>query len=165
MTARRQEPRLAGSRRPMRPRSPPSSAVSPPHAITPQDALIYMMVMVSAADRDMHEVELRHLGRLLRELPLFEDFDQSRLMAVAKAAARLMSEIDGANKTLRLLSASIPARLRETAYVLACEMAVIDRKMPIEELRVMQRLRQCLQVDRLAATAIERSTLVRLVRA
>lgn len=165
MTSRRQDARMSGARRMVRPRPTISSDASPPQAIAAQDALIYMMVMVSAADRDMHDVELRHLGRLLRELPLFEDFDQSRLMAVAKAAAGLMSEVDGADKTLKLVSASVPGRLRETAYVLACEMAVIDRKMPLEELRVMQRLRQCLQVDRLAASAIERSTLARLARA
>jgi tellurite resistance protein len=130
-------------------------------AIAPQEALIHMMVMVSAADREMHDVELKHMGRLIRELPAFHGFDENRLVAVAQAASRLMAPLDGMKRTMRLLDVSIPKRLRETAYVLACEIAFADRKLPMDEIKTLHLLRQALGIDRLLATAIERSTAAR----
>jgi tellurite resistance protein len=134
------------------------------HPIEPQDALIYMMVMVSAVDREMHDVEIRHIGRLLRELPVFAGFDETRLMAVVKAASGLMARPDGLKRTLTLLGMSVPRRLRETAYVLACEIAAADRKLPMDELRTLQLLRQALGLDRLLATASERCTAARFAK-
>ncbi len=50
--------------------------------LTPHEALIYLMVITSASDRDMTDVELARIGDVVRTWPVFEDFDQDRLVAV-----------------------------------------------------------------------------------
>ena len=43
--------------------------------VTVHEALIYVMVMISAADGKMPEIELKRIGRLASFLPVFEGFD------------------------------------------------------------------------------------------
>ena len=40
-------------------------------------ALIYTMVIVSAADSDMPDAELRIIGDIVGDLPVFRDFDRN----------------------------------------------------------------------------------------
>jgi tellurite resistance protein len=47
--------------------------------INHHQALIYTMVMVSAADSEMSDNELRTIGELVQHLPVFRDFDRDRL--------------------------------------------------------------------------------------
>ena len=49
-----------------------------------------------------------------------------------------------------------PWRLRETAYALACEIAAMDGPLGEEEMRLLELIRQELELGRLAAAAIER---------
>ena len=42
-------------------------------------ALIYTMVIVSAADSEMPDAELRIIGDIVGDLPVFIDFDRSEL--------------------------------------------------------------------------------------
>ena len=58
--------------------------------LNPQTAMIYTMVLISAADRDMTDQEIRRIGDIVRSLPVFEDFDQEQLVPIAEeCAARL----------------------------------------------------------------------------
>ncbi|MFZ9413665.1 MAG: hypothetical protein ACO3CS_02245 [Alphaproteobacteria bacterium] len=57
---------------------------------------------------------------------------------------------------------ALPRHLRETCYLCAAEIAAIDGRVPPEEMRVLQRLRSALGIDRLAAAALERATQARL---
>jgi hypothetical protein len=52
-------------------------------------------------------------------------------------------------------------RLRETAYLLACEVCAADGDATQEELRFLQDLRIGLEIDRLIAGAIERAAKAR----
>jgi hypothetical protein len=72
---------------------------------------------------------------------------------------------NGLENGLAFVRSGLPPQLRETAYVLACELAIADRSLPLEERRVLQLLRQHLEIDRLAAAAIEHSTLARFAEA
>ena len=56
---------------------------------------------------------------------------------------------------------AIPARLHDTAYALAMEVASVDLEMRMEELRVLQRLRAVLDLDDATVTAIERAAKAR----
>ena len=47
------------------------------------EALIYLMVITSASDRDMTDVELARIGEVVRSWPVFEDFNLDRLVGVA----------------------------------------------------------------------------------
>src|SRR5262249_49556150 len=50
--------------------------------ISHHDALIYTMVLVSAADNNMPDVELTSIGDAVLHLPVFRDFDRQKLPAV-----------------------------------------------------------------------------------
>jgi hypothetical protein len=43
------------------------------------DALIYLMVTMSAVDKAMNDAELARIGRLVTFLPVFKGFDEERL--------------------------------------------------------------------------------------
>jgi hypothetical protein len=52
--------------------------------------------------------------------------------------------------------------LKETAYLLALDVALSDRRVRLEELRILDRLRQALGLDRLVTAALERAAHARL---
>ncbi len=126
-----------------------------------QSALIYTMVLVSAADRDMTDSELKTMGEIVSYLPVFRGYDLDSLPRTAKACAELLGDSDGLDKALDIIVDSLPERLRETAYAIACDVAAADGKASQEELRLLEILRHRLQVGRLAAAAIERGARAR----
>jgi tellurite resistance protein len=130
------------------------------------ESLICALIMVSAADREMGDKELRRIGRYIRTLPAFAGFDGDRLMDVTRKVTEVLSGDNGLENGLAFVRSGLPPQLRETAYVLACELAVAGHSSPLlEERRVLQLLRQNLEIDRLAAAAIEHSTLARFAEA
>jgi tellurite resistance protein len=126
------------------------------NAISHHTALIYVMVIISAADGSMSESELRIIGELSKGLPVFKDFDHSRLLAICQECAQILQEPDGADAVLGLVKDALPQVLHETAYWVALEVALADRRIALEELRVIDALRRLLDIDKLTAAAIER---------
>jgi len=132
--------------------------------LSPHDALIYIMVLVSAADRHMTDRELSRIGDQVRNLPVFADFDPEDLLPAAQDCAALLQRDDGLDKVLERIVASLPSRLAETAYAIACEIAAADLEVEPEEARILQLLRQHLRLDKLASAAIERAARARNLR-
>lgn len=130
-------------------------------SLTPQQALIYAMITTSASDNTMNDAELRRIGWVVKELPAFHDFDESRLIAESQACAAVVSQPDGLNLVLELIADALPPALRETAYVLAAEVAVSDLKATPEERRFLQLLAQKLKLDPLIVAALSRAALAR----
>lgn len=126
-----------------------------------QDALVYVMVMVSAVDRRMADSELARIGRLVRFLPVFEGFDENRLIDVSRQCADLLQGPEGLDITLEVVKEAIPARLRDTAYALSMELATADLTMTGEEVRLLELIRVRLGLDKLTAAAIEASARAR----
>lgn len=124
-------------------------------------ALIFTMVLVSAAEGTMTDAELETIGRQVRYLPVFRDFDNSRLTAVGRDCADLLRREDGLDLACEMIGEALPQRLRETAYAMACEVAAADGSLAREEVRLIELLRRQLNVDRLVAAAIERATYAR----
>jgi tellurite resistance protein len=129
--------------------------------VSHQEALIYTMVTLSAADRSMTDGELRKIGDILKTLPIFQDFDRDRLLSVAEACGTLLQEEDGLDTVLEVISTSLPQRLYETAYAVAVEVAAVDLHVEQEELRFLQILRDALDLDPLTTAAIERGARAR----
>lgn len=129
--------------------------------LSPEQALIYTMITMSAVDKSMSDTELRRIGTMVRELPPFRDFEEDHLIAEAQACGRLMSAPGGLNKVLDAIARSLPGYLRETAYVLACEVAVADQKLEAEERRFLELLAGRLHIDPLIASALERGAKAR----
>ncbi len=124
-------------------------------------ALIYSMVLASAADREMTDTELRRIGQIVDRLPVFDDFDTDSLAARAAECAELLNDEDGLEAVLEAIRGALPQKLHETAYAVACEIVVADGKVAQEELRLLEMLAQSLPIDRLAAAAIERGARAR----
>ena len=129
--------------------------------LNPQTAMIYTMVLISAADRDMTDQEIRRIGDIVRSLPIFEEFDQEQLVPIAEECAARLNRDGGLENVLDLIVASLPAKVAETAYAIACEIAAADLHLEQEELRMLELLRHRLNVDRLTAAAIERGVRAR----
>ena len=124
-------------------------------------ALIYTMVIVSAAESDMPEAELRIIGDIVGDLPVFRDFDQRELPSVLNDCTELISRENGLEEILKVIKAALPAKLRETAYAIACDLVAADGEASQEELRILELIRHRLNLERLVAAAIERGARAR----
>lgn len=129
--------------------------------LKPEQALIYAMITVSAVDRTMSDAELKRIGSIVKELPAFEAYDQDWLLAESQECGRLLAKEGGMRRVLDLLTASLPERLRETAYVLAAEVAASDRRIAAEEIRFLDLLAESLSLDKLTCAALERAASAR----
>lgn len=127
-------------------------------------ALIYTMVLMSAADRNMTDAELERIGEIVRYLPVFQDFESEKLPTVAGDCAAIMDSDDGLEQVLQVINGALPDKLHETAYALACDVAAADGVVKQEETRLLELLRDSLTIDRLAAVAIERAARARYAR-
>lgn len=124
---------------------------------TPHEALIHLMVITSASDRDMNDPELGRIGEVVRSWPIFQDFDRDRLLAVAQDCQKLLADGFDMEGVMLIARDAIPGHLHDTAYAAAFEVAAVDMEMRMEELRVLQLLRAHLDVDALTVAAIERA--------
>ncbi len=124
-------------------------------------ALIYTMVLMSAADNDMTDSELFTIGEIVRTLPAFEGFDPDQLPKSAEDCADILGQEGGLDTVISLVKDSLPERLRETAYALACDIAAADGSVGQEEARLLEMLRHGLDIERLIAASIERGAKAR----
>lgn len=129
--------------------------------LNPHSALIYVMVVVSAADARMSDAELHTIGDMVRLLPAFEGYDQNKIIPVARECAAILTEREGLDAVIGLVKESLSPPLRETAYLLALDIALAEAPVLPEENRILQRLRTALEIDRLAAAALERAAIAR----
>lgn len=124
-------------------------------------ALIYVMAMVSAADREMTDAELKTIGEIVNFLPIFRDYDPSLLPRTMEGCAEMLDSDDGMERAFEFIKGSLPPKLRETAYAIACDVAASDGESHQEVLRLLELLRHRLDIDRLTAAAIERGAKAR----
>jgi tellurite resistance protein len=127
----------------------------------PQEALICAMVLMGASDRRMSDAELGMMSRLVQSLPVFSDFHPNGIASVTEICLRLLEREDGLDRACTMIREALPPRLRETAYLLACEVAAADGEASQGELQFLQDFRIALDLDRLIAGAIERAAKAR----
>lgn len=119
------------------------------------EALIYLMVICSASDRDMSDAELGRIGDVVQSWPVFQDFDHERLIGVAQDCQKLLAGSgDGLEDVLAVAKNAIPKHLRDTAYAAAFEVAAADLEMRLEEARILQHVGAALEIDALLMHAI-----------
>jgi hypothetical protein len=73
----------------------------------------------------------------------------------------LFEEEDGIEALFGLIRDALPEKLYETAYAMACDVAAADGRLGQGELRLLEEMRYELDIDRLAAAAIEHGARVR----
>ncbi|HQY44662.1 MAG TPA: tellurite resistance TerB family protein [Paracoccaceae bacterium] len=133
-------------------------------AFTAQDALIALMVTVSVSDETIRTAELVAIERQVNHLPIFANYDMDLVQSVAKTVYKLMEEEDGLDTLFAMVREALPERLYETAYALACDVAAADVRLGQSELRLLEEVREELNIDRLHAAAIERGARARHMR-
>lgn len=124
-------------------------------------ALIYTMVIVSAADGDMSDAELSTIREIVDFLPVFKDFKKDDLIAAAQDCAGVLQKDDGLADVLKKIKKGLPKSLRETAYAIGCDVAAADGEVKQEEARILELLRHKLKIDRLISAGIERGARAR----
>lgn len=124
-------------------------------AMSPCDALVAVMVAVSAAGQGLGTAEMVAIERLVNHTPVFAAYDIDRVRAVSQTVLSIFEEEDGLDALFGLIRDALPESLYETAYVLACDVAAADGRADQVELRLLVELREELRIDRLHAAAIE----------
>ena len=129
--------------------------------ISHHEALLFVMVTMSAVDRQMTDDELRRIGQIVETMPVFRDFNKDSLISVAESCGGYLSQDDGLTTVLDMVAETLPPKLYETAYAVAVEVAAADLHVEQEELRFLQMLRDTLNLEKLTVSAIERGARAR----
>jgi tellurite resistance protein len=129
--------------------------------MTPQNALVAVMIAVSASNEDIRTAELIKIQSAVNMLPVFADFDVDHLKSISQVVFDLFEQEDGLDALFGLVREALPERLYETAYALACDVAAADGALDEAELRLLEETRYELNIDRLHAAAIERGARAR----
>ena len=129
--------------------------------MTPQDALVAVMIAVSASNEDIRTAELIKIQSAVNMLPVFAEFDIDHLKSISQVVFDLFEQEDGLDALFGLVREALPVRLYETAYALACDVAAADGALDEAELRLLEEIRYELNIDRLHAAAIERGARAR----
>lgn len=129
--------------------------------LSPQDALVALMVAASASDEQIRTSELVKITQTINHLPIFASFDVDRLPTLSRAVFDLFEEEDGLDALFGLIRETLPPELNETAYALACDVVAADGALDETELRFLEEIRFELNVERLNAAAIERGARAR----
>ena len=130
-------------------------------SLSPQDALIAVMVAVSASDETIRTSELVAIERMVNHMPVFAAYDIDRIRTIAQTVYALFEEEEGLEALFGLVREALPEKLHETAYALACDVAAADGVVHQPELRMLEEIRGELSIDRLHAVAIEWGARVR----
>lgn len=129
--------------------------------ISPETALVYTMVMVSISDEEMKDSEIMRMTGLIGYLPAFAHYSVEKLRMDSAACVELLNSEEGLDAVLGLISEAVPESHKDLVYAIACEVAASDGNLTQEELRLLELIRHSLDIDRLTAAAIERSTAAR----
>ena len=124
--------------------------------LSPQEALIYAMVTVAAADRTISEHELARINTMVRELPAFRGLEDTWLVREAQNCGKILSKPGGVKSVVSMVAAALPPGLRETAYALAAEVAASDLAIKDDERDFLALLAEGLGIDPLVRAALER---------
>lgn len=129
--------------------------------MTAQDALAALMIAVSASDENIRTSELVKMSNAINNLPIFAGYDPERLPRISKMVFELLEQEEGLEALFGLIRDALPERLFETAYALSCDVAAADGLILGPEARMLEEIRDELNLDRLYAAAIERGARAR----
>ena len=129
--------------------------------LDPHEALVCTMVLIAAGDGGITDREIGVMAGLVQTLPVFQDFSTERLQVATNLAVGLLEEDEGLAHAGQLIRDALSPRLRETAYVVACDVFAAEPHASQTLLRMLEFVKNELELDPLVATAIERGTRAR----
>ena len=130
-------------------------------SFSPCDALVAVMVAVSASGKGLGTAEMVAIERLVNHTPVFASYDIDRLRAVSQTVLTIFEDEEGLDTLFGMVRDVLPEKLSEPASVLACDVATADGHLGQDELRMLIELRDELRIDRLHAAAIEHAARAR----
>lgn len=126
--------------------------------ISPETALVYIMVTVSASDEQMRDSEVARITGIVEYLPAFRNYNLDRLELDTQTCFAILQSEEGLDAVLGLVEEATPESHYDLVYALACEVAASDGSLSQEELRLLEMIRHYFDIERLTAAAIERGT-------
>ncbi|PRY22990.1 tellurite resistance protein TerB [Aliiruegeria haliotis] len=132
-----------------------------PNPLSPQDALVAVMIATSVSDENIRTSELVTIERVVNHLPVFANYDVDHIRTMANLVFDLFEDEDGVDALLGLARKALPEHLFETSYALCCDVAAADGRLSEEELRMLEEVRHQFNIPRLNAAAIERGARAR----
>lgn len=138
----------------------PEKSDAPP-LLSIEDSLVAIMIAEGLSDENISGRELLSISRIVDHLPIFQNYDQSRVQTIAQIVFDLFEEEDGLDALFGLVKQALPKNLYETAYALACDVAACDGRLLEIELQMLKEIRYELNINRLNAAAIERGARAR----
>lgn len=129
--------------------------------ISPETALVYIMVTVSASDDEMTDSELNRMTGIIGYLPAFRNYNLEKLRGDTDTCIELLQSEEGLDAVLGLIEEAVPESHIDLVYSLACEVAASDGTLTQEELRLLELIRHYFNIERLTAAAIERGVAAR----
>ena len=129
--------------------------------LSPQEALVYTMVVAAESDHEIAEAEIDLIGDLGNHLPIFRRIDRPKMTKIAMACSEMLAEAGGREKVFGLIRAALSTQLRATAYALACDVIAVDSRLQRDEMQTLEQIRADLEVDPTLARAIERVAVIR----
>ncbi|HVW93939.1 MAG TPA: tellurite resistance TerB family protein [Devosia sp.] len=133
--------------------------------LSPQHAMIHLMVVAASSDNRISPDEIERIDALIGQWPVFDGFDRDDLPKVANECVDRINGGEDIETVLDNAVKAIPPRLHDTAYALAVEVAAVDLTLEQEELRLLEMIRDRLELDRLVTAAIEAAARARYRRA
>ena len=119
------------------------------------------MIAEGTSHRGVTKIEFASIIKIIEHLPIFKDYDASRVKTIAETVYDIFEEEDGLDALFGLIKVSLPEHLFETAYALACDVAAADGRLKEIELQLLREIRYELNIDRLHGAAIERGARAR----
>jgi uncharacterized membrane protein YebE (DUF533 family) len=129
--------------------------------ISPQEALVYTMVVAAESDHEIADAEINMIGDVVNHLPVFDSIDRAAMAGMAARCSDLLAQAGGSERVFTLIREALPSTLRDTAYALACDVVAVDRRLSRAEMRILEEIRTQLEVDPVMARAIEQVAEVR----
>lgn len=129
--------------------------------ITPQEALVYTMVVAAESDHEIAEAEINIIGDLVNHLPIFRNVDRAAMTEMASRCSEMLAQTGGLDKAFALIRHALSMPLRETAYACACDVIAVDSRLNQAEMRTLEEIRNQLEVDPMMARSIEQVAEVR----
>ncbi|HJQ59847.1 MAG TPA: tellurite resistance TerB family protein [Vineibacter sp.] len=129
-----------------------------------QDGLVWTMVLASAADHDLSPTEVETMRDLVEHLPVFRGFKVDRLPKVTEACASALGTASGLEKVTAFIRKTVPRRLGETAYALACDLIASEGEVRDTEIGVLDLLADLFDIDSLTCAALETSARARYAK-
>ena len=126
-----------------------------PEDFTPEDTLIASMIAASVSDEAIRTSELVTIERMVNHLPVFAEYDIERIKEVSNTVFDILAEEEGLDMLWDAVRRTLPERLFDTAYAMACDVIAADGKARENELRLLEDMRYELNIERLLAAAIE----------